>query len=355
MPNDRQFCEAMLPKVSRTFALCIRLLPHDLEYPVLVAYLLCRIADTIEDNPTLDGATKRQLLHEFARCVGRETTAQAIEQVFADQRNDAERLAHNASAVLREYDGFPQSYRECIRPWVQEMCHGMASFASLQSGDAQSDFHALSSVEELDEYCYYVAGTVGHMLTDLYRAVRPQITAERHRDLKQLATSFGLGLQLTNIIKDVADDQARGWSFVPHELCQNAGIRPDQLQDERFAFQARQVMNELIDKAQRHLQDAREYCLHLPHRQYGIRLFCLTSMFFAVRTLRLARHDPQLLDPGHKVKISRRDVYWTVACSAIVATSNQAIRTYYRYLLGAQDIMTPLAAESPRIPTFERR
>ena len=51
--SDRQFCQDMLPKVSRTFAVCIKLLPQDLEHSVLIAYLLCRVADTIEDSPSL--------------------------------------------------------------------------------------------------------------------------------------------------------------------------------------------------------------------------------------------------------------------------------------------------------------
>ncbi len=54
----RAYCSDMLPKVSRTFALCIRLLPADLEHPVLLAYLLCRIADTIEDAADLSGSDK---------------------------------------------------------------------------------------------------------------------------------------------------------------------------------------------------------------------------------------------------------------------------------------------------------
>ncbi|HEV8600690.1 MAG TPA: squalene/phytoene synthase family protein, partial [Gemmatimonadales bacterium] len=44
---DQEFCERILPQVSRTFALGIRLLPPALSESVATAYLLCRIADTI--------------------------------------------------------------------------------------------------------------------------------------------------------------------------------------------------------------------------------------------------------------------------------------------------------------------
>src|ERR1700749_864412 len=45
-----EFCRNMLPKVSRTFALNIPVLPQPLDLVVTVAYLLCRIADTVEDE-----------------------------------------------------------------------------------------------------------------------------------------------------------------------------------------------------------------------------------------------------------------------------------------------------------------
>ncbi|MCU0627289.1 MAG: squalene/phytoene synthase family protein, partial [Gemmatimonadaceae bacterium] len=57
-----RWSRAILPRVSRTFALSVRVLPGDLGRAVLAAYLLCRIADTIEDAPTLPAAHKAATL-----------------------------------------------------------------------------------------------------------------------------------------------------------------------------------------------------------------------------------------------------------------------------------------------------
>src|SRR6266404_2288967 len=51
--SDETYQDHILPHVSRTFALTIPQLPPALRTPVTTAYLLCRIADTIEDEPTL--------------------------------------------------------------------------------------------------------------------------------------------------------------------------------------------------------------------------------------------------------------------------------------------------------------
>ncbi len=331
--DDSIFCVGMLPRVSRTFAACIRLLPPPLDNQVLIAYLLCRVADTIEDTADLPVAEKDRLLALFAASLtedGSDPTALAT--AFAHPRTDDELLAREASAVWRRFRALPRPQRDAISPWVREMCAGMAEFATIHSHARPDRLVALTAVADLDRYCYYVAGTVGHLLTELFRLHHPRVTRQHYARLKELATSFGLGLQLTNIIKDVADDRSRGWSFVPRQLCQLAGISPEDLIAPTHRREAGVVMNALIAKARIHLSDALDYCTALPRSQYRIRLFCLTPLYFAIRTLALAERDPALLDPGHKVKITRGEVYRTICMTYMLAPNNHLVRAYYRQL-----------------------
>jgi len=332
---DREFCRGILPRVSRTFALGIRLLPSGLEEAVRTSYLLCRIADTIEDSAELPAARKDALLAELRRCLD-DVAADAgpLTAAFPAPRTDEETLVRECERVLRVFRGLSAQERDAVRPWVQEMAQGMAEFA--QRRGTRDGLAALASVAELDRYCYYVAGTVGHLLTGLFRIHHRRMTAARTARLESLATSFGLGLQLTNIIKDVADDRRRGWSFVPRDLCELAGVRPDDLQDPSHGAEARQVMATLIAKARRHLHDALLYCMTLPAAAYRIRIFCLTSLYFAVRTLHLAERDPRLLDPGHKVKITRAEVYRTVVATHFIAPFDPLVRGYFLHLAGGR-------------------
>jgi farnesyl-diphosphate farnesyltransferase len=323
----------MLPRVSRTFAICIRLLPSDLEHSVLISYLLCRIADTIEDTTALDPSDKRRLLDYFSSCLdeGGLDTGPLLD-AFAQPSHDDEVLAQNADAVLREFRMLPVNQQSAIRPWVKEMCSGMAEFAG-PADPSQMDIGSIRTVQDLERYCYYVAGTVGHLLTELF-GQQAAVSRPRYDQMKSLATSFGLGLQLTNIIKDVADDRRRGRSFVPRQLCLSAGITPEQVQDRERSEESRQVMDQLIDKAKGHLCDALDYSTTLPRRLFKVRAFCLTSFYFAVRTLRLAEQDPLLLDPSHKLKISRAEVYRTIAATKLIAPANTLVRGYFRRLAG---------------------
>ena len=323
---ERTWVAETLPKVSRTFALTIRLLPTTLEHPVAVAYLLCRIADTIEDSATLKAAEKSALLDEFRGGIGGGSVA-GLARAFAGAATDDERLARDAERALTAFRRLPAPMQARIRPPVEEMCGGMAAFARDQ-GDAAA-LYTLPDLAALDRYCYYVAGTVGHLLTGLFVDHLPRIDRERREGMTALATSFGLGLQLTNIIKDIAADRERGWSFVPAEVCRRHGFAPEELFTTARRAEARRAMDELITKARGHLDDAVTYCTLLPRSAYGVRMFCLLAVNLAIRTLRLAAHDPRLLDPTAKVKITRGQVRATLAMTALTAPSNTMVRTYY--------------------------
>ena len=332
---DRVFCNEMLPKVSRTFAICIRLLPQELEHSVLIAYLLCRIADTVEDTTSIDRETKRRLLAHFSSCLQPDgPNAEPLREAFADFQDDDERLARETDTVLREFRRLANPKQLAIRPWVLEMCSGMAEFLGGPAAESTNCVTSLDTVEDLERYCYYVAGTVGHMLTEIFGLVQPPISEAKLDRMKSLATSFGLGLQLTNIIKDVADDRRRGHNYLPRQLCLAAGIEPQDVQDGRYLQESREVVNTLVEKAQGHLSDALEYVACLPKRQRGIRAFCLTSLFFAVKTLRLTEQDDDVLDPEKKVKITRSDVGRTILVTKLVASSNPLMKAYFRHLAG---------------------
>ncbi|HET7041701.1 MAG TPA: phytoene/squalene synthase family protein, partial [Gemmatimonadales bacterium] len=318
--GERRWVRETLPKVSRTFALCIRLLPDGLEHPVAVAYLLCRIADTIEDSATLSAARKRTLLDEFRAALAARTSTAGLQAEFAGATTDDARLTRECELALEAFRRLPGAQQDAIRPHVDEMCRGMAEFAEARAGAGA--LFSLPDLPALDRYCYYVAGTVGHLLTALFALHDRGIDPARRERLTGLATSFGLGLQLTNIIKDVTVDRARGWSFVPADLCRQVGIAPEELEHAERRGEAMAVMGVLIAKARQHLDDALAYVTTLPRTAYGIRMFCLIAVYLAIRTLRLAERDTRLLDRAHKLKITRGEVQRTLAVTSVVAPSN---------------------------------
>ncbi len=290
------FSSEMLQRVSRTFALNIRVLPKTrLRQPILLAYLFCRMADTVEDCPTLPAARKETLLALFAAIFSggatswREATAAftaSLPESWQTSEDDEEFLCAHCGWCLELYFALDESVRRPIAQCVVEMCDGMARFA-LRQAQANGEWLSIADEADLDRYCYFVAGVVGNMLSDLFCAQSPFINAARHTKMRERAVSFGLALQLVNIIKDAGEDRSREVCFIPMAWMREAGFAHPR---DFFAQSAKQaerldVMQRMIAKAWRHLHDARDYILLIPAMEPRMRLFCQWPMLMAAETL----------------------------------------------------------------------
>jgi farnesyl-diphosphate farnesyltransferase len=326
--TDEQFCRSMLPHVSRTFALTIRLLPPQLGYTVTIAYLLCRIADTIEDTGSIDAPSRVALLMRFRETLMHpHDEAAYLHSAFPAANFSDHRLVRNAAKVLREFRKLPGEERNAILPSVVEMCDGMGDFIALMAGRSPTG-QMLETFEELERYCYFVAGTVGHLLTRLFTVhiSARNLRGDKSERMWNLSTRFALGLQLTNIVQDVAADAERGVVYVPREL--TVAAPPDVIESRHSGV----ALNALIERALSCLHDAIDYCACVPRNHYRIRLFCLLAPYLAVRTLGTVRKQVMTGHAGIKPRITRSAVYRTLAMTLLVAPSNTLLRAYFGLL-----------------------
>jgi farnesyl-diphosphate farnesyltransferase len=333
--DEWAFCEVALTRVSRTFAVNIRVLPGELRRAVLLAYLFCRIVDTVEDDASLASDAKIDRINRFAAAfpVADPSAWTAFADGLAPLEADSDDgfLAHHAAIVFRRFREIPERYRRAIEPWVVEMAGGMAQTVRLGLSDtpgAGGKWVTLGTVQELERYCYFVAGTVGHLLTGSFLAYG-SLSDARTAQLRANAERFGLGLQLTNIIKDIHDDAQRHVRYLPDDLLLHHGVPVDGLLDPAHRAGATAAVNHLIAIAAGCLDDALAYTLSLPRRWHRVRLFCLWPLLFAIRTLALCQDNPALLTGAHKVKITRDDVRRVIRRTSLGAWSNRWCRREY--------------------------
>jgi farnesyl-diphosphate farnesyltransferase len=128
------------------------------------------------------------------------------------------------------------------------------------------------------------------------------------------------------VLKDVTEDRERGVCFIPESVCAAQGLRASELLDEAKRERAHAAVEAVFAVACDHLHDALEYSLAIPPEQTGIRMFCLTPLWMAVRTLVLARGNDALFVPGQEVKISRLEVAELIASCGRDAASDEALR-----------------------------
>ena len=324
--DDLAYQNHILQEVSRTFALTIPELPDPLCDVVGNAYLLCRIADTIEDDPALSAARKQAYSERFVEVVaGREAPerfAGELHALLSHAMLDSERdLVANTASVIRVTRGFRAPQRDALERCVRVMSRGMAEFQRNASADGLDD------LPHLDRYCYCVAGVVGEMLTELFCDYSPEIGARRD-ELLPLSVSFGQGLQMTNILKDVWDDRRRGACWLPRDVFRSAGFDLRSLSADRTGPEYVEGLLLLVAIARRHLANALRFTLIIPAGETGIRRFCLWALGMAVLTLRRIHAHPGFTDSG-QVKISRRSVRATVVVTNALARSDVALRLLF--------------------------
>jgi farnesyl-diphosphate farnesyltransferase len=183
------------------------------------------------------------------------------------------------------------------------MCYGMPRFQFTAS------LKGLARSTDLDDYCYYVAGVVGEMLTELFCDYSADIARNRAA-LEANAASFAQGLQMTNILKDVWEDRSRGACWLPQEVFTRYGVDLGQLSSEPFDPRFGAGFRELLGVAHAHLRNALDYTLLIPGKETGIRRFCLWAIGLAVLTLRKIDHHPRFT-AGAQVKVTRSAVAMT--------------------------------------------
>jgi farnesyl-diphosphate farnesyltransferase len=336
MMDDWQYCVSTLPKVSRTFALNIAVLRGEMHRSVLVAYLFCRIVDTVEDAGKLKGGVKIKLLLEFARLLEDPTHRKnALIQWVKDcdvvdgSENDLDLISHTAR-VFNIFDDLREPYQQQIIPSVSKMARGMAHFQKRFEGDKLTP---LEDEQELEEYCYFVAGLVGEMLCKLFFLELPSLSDEARETMLNNAVSFGLGLQMTNISKDIVADRERGWSYIPKGLIMEQGLTVEEFHSGVSIEKNLEILEKLLQKTAGHLDDALKFTLAIPNHKFSLRLFCIWPLWMAMETVAALHNNPNLLTSLAPVKISRSKVKRILWSTPLIVYSDFLLQRSFENIL----------------------
>jgi 4,4'-diapophytoene synthase len=326
--NDDAYQNEILQHVSRTFALTIPQLPEPLCTVVANAYLLCRIADTIEDDKLMSAKLKKEYAERFIEVVkgseNAELFAEALFPLLSPTATEAEHdLIANTAPVIRLTHGFNNRQRAALERCVKIMADGMVLYQDAETLDGVAD------QKDMDQYCYYVAGVVGEMLTELFCDHSHEIDAQRSEMMK-LGVSFGQGLQMTNILKDIWEDHERGACWLPRDVFSRHGVdirhkTPGEM-DQGF----NEALIELLGVAYAHVNNALRYTLMIPAKEKGLRLFCLWALGMAVLTLDKIRQYPEFTE-GQQVKITRRSVKLTIFLTRLFVGQNRILEYLFKF------------------------
>jgi farnesyl-diphosphate farnesyltransferase len=314
---DLDWCHEAVQGVSRTFALTVDVLDEPMASYICVGYLLCRIPDTVEDATHVPPADQARLLDLYDEVLDPDADADAeafraaVDEWVPPESDRSEdwNVVASTPRVVSTFNSLPEDVRDAVRPPARELVQGMAMFVERY---ADQGGLRIQSRSELEEYCYYAAGTVGNLVTNLL--ARGDITTERRARLYDTAEDFGLLLQLVNVAKDVYDDYTEEDNvYLPAEWLDEEGVPQDGVVDPEHEDGAAAVVRRTAGHARSFLDDAQTYLETVPTVDGNTVAAWAIPFLLAVGTLRelQARPEDALSETG--VKVSRKEVFAVVS------------------------------------------
>ena len=209
-----------------SFYYAFLVLPREQRDAVIAVWDFCRaVDDTVDEQPALPASA--------------ESTA-AIRAALAAWRVELDRC----------FGGSPQTPQgQRLQPWVTHFALARQPFADLIDGvEMDLDRCRYATFDDLYEYCWRVASTVGLICLDIFGA----------RDARDYAVNLGVALQLTNILRDVGTDFARGRVYLPMDDLARFGVRDSDLGLAQTSERVRDLLKFEAGRARDYYRRARE-------------------------------------------------------------------------------------------------
>ena len=342
---DLAWCHEAVQGVSRTFALTVDVLEEPMASQICVGYLLCRVADTVEDAGHIPPEAQSDVLRTYRRAIDPDEDADivefraAVDEWLPAERDDDWTVVAEAPTIAATFEELDPEAQAAIVPPVLEMVDGMAMFVDRHATEGGL---RIDDRDELEQYCYYAAGTVGNLITNLL--TRGDLAEERARRLRETAEEFGLLLQLVNVSKDVYDDYTEENNvYLPAEWLEAEGVEQERVVHPENRESSARVVGRTADYARSFLDDAQAYLETMPLSNGNTMEAWTVPYLLAVGTLRElgSRPEDALTETG--VKVSRQEVFAVMSAASDVGRDSLAelrqtiARTPFHRAVGSAD------------------
>lgn len=325
LDEAQKFCYNIITDVSQNFAMGIKSLSGTQRDAILCGYLLARITDCIEDSTLLEVNKKSLLMDLFLSCFDNPQNIVSFQEQakFIDINPSISMLLTHTGLVFLLFYSFPKKIQSILQQCISKMGKGMIGFVERYPNGIR-----IQTMEEYKEYCYYAAGTVGDMLTDLFYELSPFISKKRHDRLNQTCRQFAEVLQSVNILKDIVNDKNKQNNvFIPAELFKSYNLSQENISIPALADANFNVIQPLFDLTEKNIQDALLYIYQIPKFSYLTRFFCIYTLLNAIKLKKkLTLYNPLY---GHHVdEVSIKKSTYLLRISWLSVFSNTLLRIF---------------------------
>jgi farnesyl-diphosphate farnesyltransferase len=208
----------VLKGVSRSFYLTLRLLPGPMRSAASLGYLLARTSDTLADSVAAPVAARLQCLDQFSRAVAAKSEAPrwpvSILNATADSKE--RHLLECSGEIFTWLRSLPTAEADLVREVLATIISGqMLDLERFAEATGENPV-VLADDAALEDYAWRVAGCVGAFWTKLgFLTLGDRFSRAPEPDLLARGIAYGKGLQLVNILRDLAADLATGRCYLP--------------------------------------------------------------------------------------------------------------------------------------------
>ena len=238
---------------------------------------------------------------------GRSSDAPKLSSFSQFQTNKSEGLLlKNVEAVVSRIEGFSDSDQEAIRSCLGIIISGQILDLNRFSL-TEEDIASIEKDDELDDYAYRVAGSVGEFWTRMSLAHLFKIDSEKEKAIFEKGVRFGKSLQMINILRDIPSDLSLGRCYIPRKSLEKHTLSPRDLLDKSKMESFRPLYDEYLDLTSEYLESAIQYIEMIPHSQFRLRGSCMLPVIIGKRTVSLLR-GRNVLDRKDRIKIDRSEI-----------------------------------------------
>jgi len=296
----------LLKGVSRSFYISVRFLPQPIRMTIATAYLLARASDTIADTNQLPPADRIEFLHQFLVSLlnGRRLNELQLYSCLRAQPEGPEKmLLSRMDMVFHEFSNIPPTHRELTVEVLTQIIRGQT--LDISKFETQDGVTGLKDDAALEEYTYFVGGSVGEFWTKVCFLAWPSYGRLPESEMLNSGKAFGKGLQLINILRDFPRDLQAGRCYLPVANPKAVAQNPNSARKEWERWRCRASVQ---------LEEAWHYLSAV--RPWRVRFACAMPILIGIRTVRLLGEATELV-PG--IKVSRSEVHRMMLWAAAIA------------------------------------
>ena len=269
---DRELVEDVVVKAKTSFYWAMRLLPAAKRQAMFAVYAFCRVVDDIADGDLPEAAKLRQL----------QGWREEVDRLYARDARDP--IARALIEPIRRFALAREDFHAII--------DGMET-------DARGGLIA-PAMAELELYCSRVAGAVGLLSVHIFGAPR--------EGRRELARTLGEAVQLTNVLRDLAEDADLGRLYLPRELLEKYGVPVDSPHTALRHPKLAGACEELAAVAERRFEEAMALLGAMPRRPLRPARIILVVYRRLLQRLR-QRGFARIAEP---VKLSKTEKLWLI-------------------------------------------